>query len=273
MAKKKSAFGKTYRGFFSTSENTFIRASKNVNRIPVGNPRRLTNILKDNQRGRLKVFARDVSWNGTALTKINGNEFVAHLKALTQHFNSSLWMFIQALGSHTHLYFQQAFDNQSLGPGTHRWASLSQKTRNNRVYLGFPARGKLMVTGRLKSSLKIEPSSRGVNSVLIYVDKKAFAAPYPEFIGSHRRKATYKSNVGPAVDANGNPLYVKGKPLYGRKGRFYAPYHLSKNGNMFRPYMGANVPGIVKDPRVLSLMDDILFYGVFNKALGFGTHK
>ena len=259
---KKQLFNKAYRNFFSLDKNASIRSSANKYRTPAGNAK-ITSLLRKENSGKFTNVGM-VTYKGlVGKTLINGNSFAAHLQTVRDTLNSHIWMFVQALGSRAHMYFQQAIEKQSLGPNTHRWAPLRSKTKENRAYLGFNPDHKLKVTGRLQKAIKIRPSSAGVHMVNIYLDNKEFDGPYPEFVGTHLRKKQYKGNVEITNFKDGSK-----RPLYGRKGRNYAAYHLSKNkGTMFRPYIGANVRGLSPnfDHVISKMMDDILFYGVFNK--------
>lgn len=263
MAKKR--FSKAFQNFFSLDRNATIRSGANKYRMPTGNAK-ISRLLQGTKPGKSGSFKNLGNTNFRGLegkTLIEGNHFRAHLITVRETVNSHLWMFIQALGSRAHMYFQQAIENQYLGPNTHRWAALRSKTKENRIYLGFNADHKLKMTGRLQKAIKIRPSSTAVNMVSIYLDSKEFNEPYPEFIGTHKRKRQYKGNVGMTSFTINN-----GQPLYGRKGRMYAAYHLSQNkGTMYRPYIGANVRGLSPnyDQVISSMMDSILFYGVFNK--------
>lgn len=259
---KKQLFSKEYRNFFSLSKDAFVRSSSNKYRTPTGNAG-ITKLLQKKNSGRF-YNQGNISVRGLeGKTLIRGNRFPMHLQIVRETINSHLWMFVQALGSRAHMYFQQAIENQYLGPNTHHWAPLRSKTKDNRAYLGFNPDHKLKVTGRLQKAIKLRPSSIGVHMVNIYLDNKEFQDPYPEFVGTHLRKKRYKGNVGIT-----NFKDSLGRPLYGRKGRNYAAYHLSKNkGTMFRPYIDANVRGLSPnyDYVISKMMDDILFYGVFNK--------
>lgn len=267
---KKSPYDARFHNFFSTSNGTFIRSSMNFRRTPAGDQNITKIFRKENMTGQLKKIGT-IGQHGAlkGLTVINGASFLNHIRLLNQTINTSLWMFVQAMGSHAHLYFQNTFEQQSLGTNTHRWRALRQATRDNREKLGFPTNKALMVTDRLRQSLKIKPSALGANLVWIYADKSDYAGAYPEFVGTHLHKRRYNANVGPALGPNGTPLKdSKGRPLYGRKGRFYAHYHLdSSKSSIYRPYIGANVRDLHYSDKILFLMDQMLFYNVFNKDL------
>ncbi len=253
-----------YLGFFSQSKNAIIRSASYGIHHPVGNLK-ISNQLKDFNRGKL----RDVGYipekgPGKGLTQIKGDQFAQHLNILSNQFDIATWMFIQALGSHMLQWFQSSFKNKGLT--TDRWKALSDTTRRKRVKLGFSAIDTLVRTGRLRDSLEMYPLPGG-KSVKILTKPNAFRGAYPEFIGSHRRKTIYNGNVGRSG------FSVNGRQLWGRLGRIYAGCHLNKdNERMYRPFMTEDIRGNEKK-KIIILMDDILFYGVFNRVMGFSIYK
>ena len=269
MAKKILGFqsiGKNknpYLGFFSQNKNAIIRSASYGIHHPVGNLK-ITNRLKDFNRNQLKDVRLAQTGPFKGLTEIQGNAFAQHLDELSRQIDVSTWMFVQAWGSHVHKWFQESFDNKRLG--TRSWKALTETTKNQRSRLGFSRTQTLTRTGRLKDSLSIYPSPTG-KGVTILTKPNGFQRAYPEFIGTHRRKkGAYNSGVGDSG------FSVNGKKLYGRMGRIYAGWHLEKNSRIYRPYMTEDIRGAARRDMTM-LMDDILFYGVFNRVMGFSTHR
>lgn len=270
MAKKILGFKSTgdnpnpYLKFFSESKNAIIRSASYGINHPVGNLK-ISNQLKDFNRGKL----RDVGYIpkkglGEGLTQIKLDQFAQHLDALSRQIDIATWMFVQAWGSHVHRWFQESFDNKRLN--TRSWKALSETTKDQREYLGFSRTQTLTRTGRLRDSLEMYPLPGG-KSVKILTKPNAFRGAYPEFIGSHRRKTTYNGNVGRSG------FSVNGRQLWGRLGRIYAGCHLNKdNERMYRPFMTEDIRGNERQ-KMIMLMDDILFYGVFNRVMGFSIYK
>lgn len=270
MAKKILGFQSTgdnpnpYLKFFSESKNAIIRSASYGINHPVGNLK-ISNQLKDFNRGKL----RDVGYIpekglGKGLTQIKLDQFAQHLDALSRQIDVATWMFVQAWGSHVHRWFQESFDNKRLS--TRSWKALSETTKDQREYLGFSRTQTLTRTGRLKDSLSIYPSATG-KGVTILTKPNGFQKPYPEFFGTKRRKKNgYNSGVGDSG------FSVNGKKLYGRMGRIYAGWHLEKDSRIYRPYMTEDIRGNERQ-KMIMLMDDILFYGVFNRVMGFSIYK
>ena len=270
MAKKILGFRSTgpnknpYLGFFSQNKNAIIRSASYGINHPVGNLKILNRLKDFNRNGLKKIGNVSDTGPGKGLTEIKLDQFAQHLNELSMQIDIATWMFVQAWGSHVHKWFQESFDNKRLG--TRSWKALAETTKNQRSRLGFSRTQTLTRTGRLKDSLSIHPSPTG-KGVTILTKPNGFQKPYPEFFGTKRRKKNgYNSGVGDSG------FSVNGKKLYGRAGRIYAGWHLEKNSRIYRPYMTEDIRGAARQDMIM-LMDDILFYGVFNRVMGFSTHK
>lgn len=274
-----------YTNFFSqTAGGSIIHSGKN------GWAYGKTNLINPLKNGGKQV-PYGAQMHGASLLK--GQQIERHFDLMKIQFDKGLWMFIQALGSHSQRFFQDTFKNKRFpGTGGHgssfytarTWAALKRKTVSNRNKLGLmpgkPYGNQLTATGRLHDSIKIDISGGSAKfpKARIYTDPKAFAGAYPEWkIGTKRRKigkgrsGGFPSGVGPA-----------GNGMAGRIGRVYAGIHneAEKGGSMWikghghvkppqRKFMG--ISSELMSDKVQKLMDDYLFYYIFNASLGVKT--
>lgn len=276
-----TAYGvNTYRNFFPTTNSVPVRSSVN-NRggrglgWATGN-KKFIDPLQKGKSGVLKV-AKDKNGKNIG-DKLYITSLQGHFKRLGNVIDSNLWSFVMAMGSHKLKEFQDTFKHKKF-PGNHTgWRSLSQSTKNNRRRLGlWPGKGRggaLMATGRLKDSLTFRPGIRTARAV-IYPNPKAFEKAYPEWLEPKDRnkigsRSKGNSSYGPV---EGMPP-VNGRQVWGRKGRTYATYH---NEHGFstprRQYLGIVERMTAQEE---SLMDDYMFYSVFNQGLNTrnsGTNK
>lgn len=214
-------------------------------------------------------------YNGA--TYLNGNQLANHFNQLGRRFDSQLWLFVQAMGSHSLRFFQDTFgDNVKRFNGgfgaTRVWHNLQQSTIEKRKRLGLWRRGTrrniLTATNRLVNSLMMT-SQRGVfnDSAIIETSPDAFKGVYPEWFIKGKRGGDRRSKKVKGTHREGEIRNVSRSQLTGRRGICYAGYHNdSLNPLMFRQFMG--VSNALMSSKEHELMDRFLFYGLFNAYLG-----
>lgn len=190
---------------------------------------------------------------GTNDIVIEGKNFPRHFSLLSHTIDSALWMFVQAMGLHSQRVFQNSFVNKKFaGSSTSKaWTHLKQVTKNKRRAVGLmpgnPFGGILTATGRLFDSITFKENAV-IKTVRIYTDPNKFRGMYPEYV-------------------------TKDGKIKGRSGRVYAFFHNNRqrsnsgrHATPTRQFMG--VGDFLASPTAMSLMDDYLYYFVFNQALG-----
>lgn len=272
----------TYRNFFSTKiyknrwaqsggrrgggEKIVVASGKKGGRsgLPVGK-RNFINIFNKGDGG-LKQLTKPNAKDNSAL-QLQGSTLHRHFQLLRNAVDIALWGFIQAMASHKQRVFEDSFNPNVKGfqagfSSPRRWAPLSEVTKKNRIRLGFGASDKLVRTQRLKGAIDFK-NETGMKfpGAHVFLNKKAFSDYYPEYPLPKSGKSALGGSVG--VTSYKDP---KGRTLVGRKGRCYGFFHNEGAGrNPQRQFIGIE-RRLTKQEN--ALMDQFLFYSVFNRYLG-----
>lgn len=255
---------KRYKNFFPSGKGNLLQSSgQNAS----GPNRYISNIIPEGKskgygNNEVKGFGKSIGDRGNRY--IDGEVFGDHFWLLHLRIDKQLWMYVTAMAYHAKLTFQQNFQKKAFGSGT-PWRHLKMSTVRKRRRVGLSGKDILVATGRLRNSLQVIEAGeatrgkKGVTSTL-WTDPHFFQDVYPESPTHNMKKRPYKS--GWVQTENG---------YWGRKGRVYAAVHNERNipGSPWRKFMGHPTDDsgdFLFERLALRLMDDFLFYGVFNRS-------